>query len=201
MATLGLYPFVPTTQWRDVNPSQTFLLPWTKLTNLTTDLPLFLEDYLELEFEEFYRLGFQIRTHLPMGLPRRYGKTYILRTHHFPTLYNYGTLSMVELFSKVPLKNDFFFDDLATARYSIMTAYKKQLLAVFKTFIKLGRRPQLITEYSILYRLKQQLYLKAGLSEAADFFQSKWEYYLLNRNYLDQVAAAAKKKAQQRRFY
>jgi hypothetical protein len=201
LSTLGIYPFVPTAQWREVNPSQIFLLPWTKLSNLTTDLPLFLEDYLELEFEEFYRLGFQIRTHLPTGLPRWYGKTYLLRTHHFPVLYNYTTLPMVELFSKVPLKNNFFFDDLATARYSIMTAYKKQLLAVFKTFIKLGRRPQLITEYPILYRLKQQLYLKAGVSEAADFFQSKWEYYLLNRNYLDQLATAAKKKAQQQRFY
>ena len=172
---LGVYPFVPTTRWASFNPRQLALLPWSRLASVE-ELPLPWEDYLNLEWSEYYRLGFQLRCFLPSSLPRWYTKVFTLRSYHYPVVYNTKSLFMLQSFRMVPLKQTFLFDELETARFSL-TRRKKRLLKVFKTLLRLGRSRRLVTEFAILYRLQEQLQLEEDFSPAADFFQVKWEEY------------------------
>ncbi len=175
LANLKVFPFVPTVQWRQFYPRRTFLLPWTRLL-VKEDLPLPFEDYLTLEFSDYYRLGVQLNCQLPTNLPAWYSKVFTLRSHHFPVVYEKKILPLLYAFSLVPFKVPYLFDELRTARFSMDTR-KKRLLHVFKTLLKMGRQRQLLTEYVVIYRLQEQLEMLPKVSPAADFVKEKWSKY------------------------
>lgn len=174
-----LYPFVPTTGWSSLYPRQTALLNLPAHLSYH-DLPFPFEDYFTLEFADFYRLGFQVRSSLNRLAPRWYSKVFLLRSFHYPVVYDVKQLPVLHALSLVPLKVPYVFDELATARFSMDTR-KKRLLMVFKAFLKIGRHRSVLTEYNLQYRLKEQLFVLSESSPAAQFFLDKWLDYFSRR--------------------